>query len=428
MKSVLDRLKNGVRDESGQTLVLAALCMVVLLSFVGLALDGGQLYYTKRRLQAAADAAALAGALEISSCGSVSNCSVMQTAAQSALVENGLAGSTLLTQCATRTSTALTLTLNNAPCALGSKTQDPNYGSTDYVEAVISKSQPTYFMKLLGINSVEVAARAEAGIGSSTTCVYITNSSANDALELNGRVTLKSACGVAVASSATSALLVNSGSSISASFVDVHGGVSNQGTISPSPVTNAAVVADPLSWVPTPSIGSCLKTNYSNSGSAATTLSPGTYCGPMNLNSSGITTFNPGVYVFTAGLNVNGPISGTGVTFYFSSGSILINGSNTVNLVAPTTGTYAGILIYQASTDTSQAIINGSSSNVFQGALYLPGAELLVNGGSNTAAYTIIDANEVLLNGSVTFTIEDDYSSLPGGSPAKGGGSAILSE
>ena len=96
--------------------------------------------------------------------------------------------------------------------------------------------------------------------------------------------------------------------------------------------------------------------------------------------------------------------------------------------MAPTTGTYAGILIYQASTDTSEATINGSSSNVFQGALYFPGAELLINGGSNTAAYTIIDANEVLLNGSLTFTINDDYSSLPGGSPAKASGRAALSE
>lgn len=400
--------------------------MVVLLSFLGLALDGGQLYYRQRKLQAVADAAALAGAIEVSNCGSVRNCSVMQKAAQSALIENGLTGSTLLTQCATSSSTGLTLIVNNAPCAMGSTTRDPMYGNTDYVEAVISTYQPTSFVKLLGINSVKVAARAEAGIGSSTTCVYITTPSANDALELNGRVTLSSACGVTVSSSGADALVVNSGSTLTASFVDVQGGVENQGTISPAPITNAAAVSDPLSWVPTPSTASCLKTNYSNSGSAATALNPGTYCGSTNLNSTGTTTFNPGVYVFTGSLNVNGPVSGTGVTFYFSSGTILINGSYSVELVAPTTGTYAGILIYQASADTSEAIINGSTSNSFQGALYLPGAELLINGGSNTAAYTIIDANKLLLNGSLTFTINDDYSSLPGGSPAKG--TAVLSE
>ncbi len=48
--------------ENGQTLVWVALAMVVLLAFVGLAIDGGAVYAERRRMQNAADAGALAGA------------------------------------------------------------------------------------------------------------------------------------------------------------------------------------------------------------------------------------------------------------------------------------------------------------------------------------------------------------------------------
>ena len=51
-----------LRDENGQTLVLTALCGSALLGFMALALDVGVLFHTKRNLQTAADAAALAGA------------------------------------------------------------------------------------------------------------------------------------------------------------------------------------------------------------------------------------------------------------------------------------------------------------------------------------------------------------------------------
>ena len=51
-----------LRDESGQTLVLAALMGVLLLGFMALALDVGLLFNARRKVQIAADAAATAGA------------------------------------------------------------------------------------------------------------------------------------------------------------------------------------------------------------------------------------------------------------------------------------------------------------------------------------------------------------------------------
>ncbi|MGI5916053.1 MAG: pilus assembly protein TadG-related protein [Anaerolineae bacterium] len=54
-----------LREQHGQVLVQVALAMIFLLLFVGLAIDGGSVYAARRRMQNAADAAALAGAWEI---------------------------------------------------------------------------------------------------------------------------------------------------------------------------------------------------------------------------------------------------------------------------------------------------------------------------------------------------------------------------
>lgn len=53
------------RKQSGQTLIMVAIALLVLLFFVALAIDGGHLYAERRRMQNAADAGALAGAWEI---------------------------------------------------------------------------------------------------------------------------------------------------------------------------------------------------------------------------------------------------------------------------------------------------------------------------------------------------------------------------
>ncbi|MGA7622796.1 MAG: pilus assembly protein TadG-related protein, partial [Candidatus Acidiferrales bacterium] len=68
--------------EAGQSLVLVGVGMVVLIGVLGLAIDFGYYRYVRRELQTAADAAALAGAMDLSYLD-------VTTAAQSASSENG---------------------------------------------------------------------------------------------------------------------------------------------------------------------------------------------------------------------------------------------------------------------------------------------------------------------------------------------------
>jgi uncharacterized membrane protein len=89
-----------LREERGSVLILTALSMTMLLSFLALAIDIGNLYYRQRQLQTLADSAAMAGALEASACSGTKNCTVMQTAATTALTEGGGPAPTLFLQCA----------------------------------------------------------------------------------------------------------------------------------------------------------------------------------------------------------------------------------------------------------------------------------------------------------------------------------------
>ena len=60
--SVFRRVRERADEESGATLVMFALSLIVLLGMVALVVDGGGMFVAKRRVVAGADAAALAAA------------------------------------------------------------------------------------------------------------------------------------------------------------------------------------------------------------------------------------------------------------------------------------------------------------------------------------------------------------------------------
>ena len=74
------------REQRGQAIVLVALMALVLVAFVGLALDGGQIYGWRRGMQNAADAGAVAGAYSLTL--GANNAQVGATVQQYAVVAN----------------------------------------------------------------------------------------------------------------------------------------------------------------------------------------------------------------------------------------------------------------------------------------------------------------------------------------------------
>lgn len=454
LSACVERLRT-IGDDSGQALVIGALSLIVLLGAVGLAIDGGQLRYQKRQLQIAADAAAIAAALEVATCGSTSNCSAMQTAAQAALTENGFTGSSLLTNCATRTGTKLELTVSNPPCALPS---DPNSGQSSYVEVIVSEPVPTVFARVLGISKVPIMARSEAVPTGTSNCIYALDPSGSAALAVELGASINSSCGIVVESASSSALQCVLGS-ISASYLAVTGGVSSLWcSMNPTPSTGAAVPspADPLSALPKPRVPACgtsTRSPYTGSNAAITItgtaiLSPTyAYCGGITIKSGANVTLQPGTYVLTSkngsgGLNIDlgATINGTGVMFYNDgpAGGVTLSRSTStpgaVALVAPTAGTYSGILFFQDPQDTAQATLIGALAwnTVLEGTYYFPTAKV-VTAFSGTVNYNILVAYDIQFallsnaNVSTTSVFTSNYSSLAQGSPlGSGPGAAVI--
>ena len=155
----MKKLRTFAAEQTGQVLVITALCMVVLLGFVGFAVDVGHVRLVKSQMQSAADAAALAGGLEIRVCSTTPGCPAMQSAVQTAMVENGMPGAAFLSNCTGTPGSGTTVMLNDPPCAVST---DPNSGDTKYVEAVVTQNVTTYFASIFGFNNIKVSARAEA--------------------------------------------------------------------------------------------------------------------------------------------------------------------------------------------------------------------------------------------------------------------------
>jgi Flp pilus assembly protein TadG len=444
-------------SEQGSVLVFTALAMIVIVSFVGLAIDVGNLRNTRRRLQSAVDAAAIAAALEVSACKGTSACSAMQTAAKSALSENGFPGSTVMTGCSGTPGSSLIIMVNNPPCIQGAN--DPNSGNTSYVEVYASESVPTYFASVLGFSKFTVPARAEAKKTPNPNCIWALDSSGGNAFSVDLLASVTSACGIVDESSAWNALSCNLLASVNAPQVNVVGGVESFLCFSnTTPKTGVSVPspADPLAYLPKPEVPSCGSTTsppYHGSPGPLLILGTATlypdhaYCGGINILPTANVTFMPGTYVIKSaggllgqqgGLTINllANVTGTGVTFYnlgpvggitFVAPSVTLGG---VNLTAPTSGTYSCILFFQDPQNTSGAYIIGSTSwnTKLEGTYYFPAANVQYL-ASLSVKYNMLVAKDIeflALTFASSSNFTNDYSSVPAGCPLYGGGSVLV--
>jgi hypothetical protein len=403
-----------LRDESGQTLIFVAVSLSFILGMVGLATDVGTLLHAKRNLQIAADSAAIAGASEL-------NLSTVTATVQGAAA-------------AAATSNGITNGVNGAVVTVNDPPQSgPHTAAAGYVEVIISQPQPTFFMRLFSFNSMTVGARAVAFNGAkSNNCFLTTATSGADTLHLEGSFNVDApGCSVMDDSTDPNALFfTGAGGTLTAGTVGVAGGAGGHtGDSTPAPVTGVPPVSDPLASLPPPPTVPCAPPPVSGAWDAAG--AGGTVCYSGNIKINNAVTMTTGTYVFTGNLDLtgHGSLDGTaGVTLYFAAPNGQLggsgNGNTTINLVAPTSGTYHGILIYQDPNDTNTGEFNGTPIENFTGIVYMPGAmfELSGNttfGGSNTTTLTTdIIVGSFYDKGNATVNLTN-YSSTVSNSPIK---------
>jgi len=388
------------KSEAGQAIASVALGLVVLTGIVGLAIDMGYLRYQKRRMQSAADSAAIAGASELAyATGNYA------TAAKNDSKANGFEDG----------ANGVTVTSSNPPVdAPFSSVANAN----NYVEVRVHQDVPTFFMRVFGVNTTSLNATAVAELGSSRGCVYSLDLVLG--ITLGGNNLTAPNCGVV-----DNAILDLGGGCITASSIGVVlnllGGCAN-----PAPVIGIAPSPDPLGYINAPAAGVCQPNPNVSQAAPPVLLNPNTYCSGITIGPANAApvVFSPGLYIVgPPGLQIQGTgsVTATGAVFFIANGaSVQIIGPGTTSLTAPTGttgGIPGGVLFFQDRTNLLPATITNPNLSL-TGALYFPTAQLTLGSNNPAAPYLILVAQSIQLQGNVT--IGTDYSSLTNGSPIKG--------
>ena len=387
IRGLRDLFNEFCRARDGNLAVIFAFSAIPVIGAIGAAVDFSKASDVRSQMQNALDAAVLAG---------VTQASANQIATAGNVFDGDFSGKYATT--ATRSFT------QNADGSLS---------------GTASTSVSMAFLSVLQVPPLAMTVKSTANPGKQATspvCILLLSQLDSQALLVNsGAVLNAQSCEVHVASTQNPAAMFNA--TLNVKRICVKGAnVTKNGGVTPPVVTSCATISDPFAGtLPTVSTNSCSNIpnannnlNYNSGSSAAVlpagvygginfsnnsvTLNPGVFCGSINFNgvTSGTVTLNPGLYEIHGTWNVNSgwTVNGTDVTFYFVDQNAMVhfNGATGANLSAPTTGTYANILMYEPTgLSTGYATIDSSTLNL-KGLIYLPSRKLTANSTSNLSS------------------------------------------
>ena len=160
--------------------------------------------------------------------------------------------------------------------------------------------------------------------------------------------------------------------------------------------------------------------------SGSQSLTPGVYCGGIEVGSNAAVNLLPGTYVIKDGslsVKSNASLSGNDVTLYLTGtgATMEVKADSTISLTAPSTGTYAGVLIFEdrnAPLHQTHKFESRNAPNLL-GTIYLSRGDLQVgvkgSGGSGgvavgaTSAWTIVVARTLSVTDNQTLQLNTNY-------------------
>jgi Flp pilus assembly protein TadG len=378
---------------------MTAVMMPALLGAAGLAIDAGVWYREAARLQLAADAGAMGAARLLAQ---TTGTSAYQAAA---LIE---------VQSVTGSSMVGSITTPVTVSVAASYTQ---------VTVTLTSTANIYLVGAIGVRSPTMTASATAGLVTTLAapCVEALNTTVSDAIQVDNMGSIvANGCPVFSNSSAGTSIYLNSGT-IQGSSIGAVGGVveSNSGsnTMSPSGNSNQSAQSNPESGLTVPNYGSCTtngNVSYTSSGTYHFKQSNNVFCGNVTIGGNGSTdSFDAGTYYVINGnltfTNANITLA-SGVNFVLagtSPGTFTWGNNSNGTITAPTSGSLAGILIWQvgnSSCSDGANTFNGSSTLTASGTIYMPCGALNINNNAKIAtasgASLGIIANTIYASGS----------------------------
>jgi Flp pilus assembly protein TadG len=326
----------GKDGEGGQMIVLVAMMVLTLLFFVGLSVDVGQLYFSKRAQQEAVDAAAFAGAIVRYQGGSVAQA---VTAARTDAITNGFDGACggpsylATTGACTSAATNTTVTVNLPPPAGALYAGDNNYLQVIIVRQVRtslvpaeSVLNPVTASSIAGAHGYGFTLFALQTLATSGTCINLTSSGGVNVINFGGYGGPVSAncSGTSAISHGGSGVVTDSNA----------GGINTVGTNAAgccSGIVNTGVppAPDPFAGFPKPVASGANQTK-----TCGTNLPPGHY---SDLNTTSCDwNLTGGVYILRGGgitlsgaYNINEASGNTGTMIFLTTGNYDSGGGGT---------------------------------------------------------------------------------------------------
>lgn len=386
-----------LKDKRGVTAVFFGLTLPVSVGFLALGSETALWFYKQRELQKIVDIAAYNGAVELSDS---DNAMLAEETAEKDAIFHGFDASTGV------------LTINTPP-ASGA------FQNNNSVEVAITGTYPALFSALFREDPYVISVRAVASYqNDGTACILALHPDASRAIEVagSGDVDLIG-CSVMANSIADDSFYQGGNGDIVTPCVRAVGGIVESGGLTlagpdhcdePWPYSPAA--DDPFESLPAPAIpAGCTALPTVPEANGYIDIPAGRHCGGFNLN--GDYNFLPGTHVIDGGtfrLNASTSVTGTDVTFYLTNDADLTwNGTADIDLSAPTSGTYEGVLFFadRDPNDTNDLLFNGTAGSSLVGAIYAPGREVSMLGdftGSNGCTQLV--ASTITLSGNNTFS------------------------
>ncbi len=392
--SVFRRLSE---DRSGNTIIVFAVMLPVMIAGLAMVADFGLWRHQVRQLQMFADAAAVAGAHEVSLRDENADVSL---AAKGLLHENGI--NFLTTDIAV-----------HYPPISGT------HKGGNAVQVVLKHSQSRFFSSLFvdGDISVERIATAVIRSGTNALCILALDPTAPGAFDLNGTADVSvNGCAVQSNSVDIQALEVSGTSSLAAACIYSSGGTYGDLKMSVSECdqieTDWRRMPDPYAdLTPPANIAAMACKTPKKTGKQSLSLESGRYCKSFSaLDYAELE--EGGTFIFDGATmdlkSASSHLYGRNVTLIFvNGGTIGLPTGGMMDLTAKTSGTYAGILMYSdaaTSPSTLGVKITGHADARLEGVLYFPNQPVEFTGGSNSdSTCTHLIARTVTLSGNAGF-------------------------
>jgi hypothetical protein len=213
---------------------------------------------------------------------------------------------------------------------------------------------------------------------------------------------------------------VGGGASLRASEIQASGVA--RGGMSPAGESGAPEIQDPFASDDVSIPAGCPQhapPNLKLSGSE--TLAPGLHCGGIQLTGDAILNLAPGEHYFVGDVTADqsAQITGDDVVLVFDNHSKFdFSGQSRVSLRGRRSGQLAGFVVITTRTNGQDFHISASHVNELLGTIYIPNAQLVVEGVDNvaqTSEWTVVVARQLTLHGSPTLYINANYagSSVP---------------